>query len=127
MILYHGTDIDSALDILNNGLDATKLTVLQRGRPPQLGVGWYAACDAEVAWFFASLAPGNVGRGYTVIEIDIPDEALNQLGTAGEAIKSRIANVPFAAEQYCFRIGAFVVLNAQAIFRPLRGEELSHG
>jgi hypothetical protein len=127
MILYHGTDIDSALDILNNGLDATKLTVLQGGRPPQLGVGWYAACDAEVAWFFASLAPGNVGRGYTVIEIDIPDEALNQLDAAGEAIKSRIVNVPFAAEQYCFRIDAFAVLNAQATFRPLRGEELSHG
>jgi hypothetical protein len=80
-----------------------------------------------VAWFFASLATGNVGRGYTVIEIDIPDEALKQLDTTGEAIKSCIINVPFAAEQYCFRIDAFAVLNAQAIFRPWRGEELSHG
>jgi hypothetical protein len=29
MILYHGTDIDSALDILNHGLDAAKLTAPQ--------------------------------------------------------------------------------------------------
>src|SRR3989442_7505849 len=35
----------------------------------------YAAYEAEVGWFFASLAPGNVGRGYTVIEIDIPERS----------------------------------------------------
>ena len=45
MILYHGTDIDSALDILNHGLDAGKLTALQRERPAQLGHGWYAAFE----------------------------------------------------------------------------------
>lgn len=127
MILYHGTDIDSALDILNNGLDATKLTALQYGHPTQLGAGWYAACDAEAAWFFASLAPGNVGRGYAVIEVDIPDDMLNQLEATGQAIKNRIANVPFTAAQYCFRIDAFAVLNTQVIFRPLQGEESSHG
>ena len=79
MILYHGTDIDSALDILNHGLDAAKLTALQLDRPTQLGRGWYATYEAEVAWFFASLAPGNVGRGYAVIEIEIPEDMLNQL------------------------------------------------
>src|SRR5215475_7292448 len=57
MILYHGTDVDSVLDILNHGLDAAKLKALQLDRPTQLGRGWYAAYEAEVAWFFASLAP----------------------------------------------------------------------
>lgn len=32
MLLYHGTDLDSALDILNHGLDANKLSNLQAGR-----------------------------------------------------------------------------------------------
>jgi hypothetical protein len=121
MILYHGTDIDSALDILNHGLDAAKLTALQRERPTQLGRGWYATYEAEVAWFFASLAPGNVGRGYTVIEIDIPEDVLNQLVEARQAIQSAIANVPFGAQQYWFDLRAFAVLNARATFRPYVG------
>jgi hypothetical protein len=127
MILYHGTDIDSALDILNHGLDAAKLTALQLDRPTQLGRGWYATSDAEVAWFFASLAPGNVGRGYTVIEIDIPDDILNQLVAARQAIRSAIVNVPFGAQQYWFDLRAFAVLNAHATFRPYAGQEPSHG
>ena len=49
MILYNGTDIDSALDVLNYGLDAAKLTALQLDRPTQFGRGWYAAYEAEVA------------------------------------------------------------------------------
>ena len=73
MILYHGTDLDSALDILNHGLDASKLSRLQAGRPTQLGSGWYAATGPEAAWFFASLAPGNRDRGFTVIELEISD------------------------------------------------------
>lgn len=56
MILYHGTDLDSALTILNEGLDAQKLSNLQADRPTQLGPGWYAAVEPEAAWFFASLA-----------------------------------------------------------------------
>jgi hypothetical protein len=127
MILYHGTDVDSALDILNNGLDAAKLTTLQSGRSAQHGIGWYAACDAEVAWFFASLAPGNVGRGYTVIEVDIPAGILNQLVATRQAIQSTIANVPFVAQQYWFDMGAFAVLNAQATFRPLTEWEPLNG
>ena len=127
MILYHGTDVDSALDILNHGLDAAKLTALQLDRPTQLGLGWYAAYDAEVAWFFASLARGNVGRGYTVIEIEIPEDVLTQLVEARRAIRSTIANVPFRAQQYWFDLGAFEVLNARATFRPYTGQELSNG
>jgi hypothetical protein len=127
MILYHGTDIDSALDILNHGLDAAKLMALQLDRPPQLGHGWYATSEAEVAWFFASLAPGNVGRGYTVIEIDIPEDVLNQLVAARQAIRSTIVNVPFRAQQYWFDLGAFAVLNVHATFRPYVGQESSNG
>jgi len=127
MLLYHGTDIDSALDILNHGLDATKLTALQLDRPTQLGRGWYAAYEAEVAWFFASLAPGNVGRGYTVIEIDIPEDILNQLIIAQQAMRGAIMNVPFGAQQYWFDLRAFEVLNAHATFRPYAGQEPSHG
>jgi hypothetical protein len=127
MILYHGTDIDSALDILNHGLDAAKLTALQLDRPTQLGHGWYAAYEAEVAWFFASLAPGNVGRGYTVIEIDIPEDILNQLVATRQAIRSTIVNVPFRAQQYWFDLRAFAVLNAHATFRPYAGQESSNG
>ena len=127
MILYHGTDIDSALDILNHGLDAAKLTALQGDRPTQLGRGWYATYEADVAWFFASLAPGNVGRGYTVIEIDIPEDILTQLVTARQAFRSAILNVPFSAQQYWFDPRAFEVLNAHATFRPYAGQEPSHG
>jgi len=127
MILYHGTDVDSALNILNHGLDAAKLTALQLDRPTQLGRGWYAAYEAEVAWFFASLAPGNVGRGYAVIEIDIPEDILNQLIAAQQAIRSAIVNVPFGAQQYWFDLRAFAVLNAHATFRPYAGQEPSHG
>jgi len=127
MILYHGTDVDSALDILNHGLDTAKLRTLQLDRPTQLGRGWYAAYEAEVAWFFASLAPGNVGRGYTVIEIDIPEDILTQLVAARQAIRSAIVNVPFGAQQYWFDLRAFEVLNAHATFRPYAGQEPSHG
>ena len=127
MILYHGTDIDSALDILNHGLDAVKLTALQLERPTQLGRGWYATYDAEMAWFFASLAPGNVGRGYAVIEIDIPEDVLNQLLEARQAIRSAIVNVPFGAQQDWFDLSAFAVLNAHATFRPYAGQEPSNG
>jgi hypothetical protein len=127
MILYHDTDVASALDILNQGLDATTWLALQRGRRTQLGVGWYAACDAEVAWFFASLAPGNTGRGYTVIELEVPEDLLNQLVAAGQAIRMTIANVPFVAQQYWFALEAFDLLNARATFRPSRGQEPSYG
>ena len=127
MILYHGTDVDSALDILNHGLDAAKLRALQLDRPTQLGPGWYAAYEAEVAWFFASLAPGNVGRGYTVIEIDIPEDILTQLVAARQAMRSAIVNVPFGAQQYWFDLSALAVLNAHATFRPYAGQEPSHG
>jgi hypothetical protein len=118
--LYHGTDVDSALDILNNGLDAERLATLQGERPVPLGRGWYTTLDVEVAWFFASLAPGNSGRGYTVIEMELLKDDLDKLIEQGLAIRSEILNVPFVAEQFWFDTRAFDFLNTHAIFRPYK-------
>lgn len=118
--LYHGTDVYSALDILNNGLQAEKLLALQARHPVQSGAAWYAAFDPEVPWFFASLAPGDTAQGCTVIEMSLPRAVLEHLVTVGLASRERIANVPFVAEQLRFALAAFDVLNTQAEFRPSR-------
>jgi len=68
-----------------------------------------------------------VGRGYAVIEIEIPEDMLNQLVAARQAIRSAIVNVPFGAQQYWFDLSAFEVLNAHATFRPYAGQEPSNG
>lgn len=117
-ILYHGTDVDSALSILNEGLNAERLLTLQRTRPTQVGHGWYATPHVDVAWFFASFAPGNVGQGYTVIEIELPKAVLNRLIRQKLAVKSEIADAPFRAKQYWFSIRTFDLLNKYADMRP---------
>lgn len=117
--LYHGTSVDSALDILNNGLNIDKLTALQSGGAEQLGTGWYAAFDPEVAWFFASLAPG-AQQGYTVVEARVPQAELHDMEANGLVVRSRIAGVPFDAEQYRFVPSAFEQLNRIVEFRPYR-------
>lgn len=119
-VLYHGTDVDSALDILNNGLNEHRLLALQGRRPTQLGPGWYVALDSEVAWFFAALAPGNVGRGYTVIEMELADSDFDYLLEEALVTRHELINVPFLAEQYWIDRQAFHFLNAQAVFRPHR-------
>ncbi|MEA3340265.1 MAG: hypothetical protein U9R15_09890 [Chloroflexota bacterium] len=48
--LYHGTDVKSALDILNNGLNAEHLLATQTVRPVQIRTGWYTAWDLPVSW-----------------------------------------------------------------------------
>ena len=120
-VLYHGADIDSALDILNNGLDAEHLLALQARRPVQIRTGWYTALDPEVAWFFASLSPGDKGQGYTVIEMRLKASDLEALFARRLAIRSIIRNVPFVAEQIWFDVAAFEFLNSHAEFRPCRG------
>jgi len=115
--VYHGTDIESALDILNNGLNGSRLLALQT-QPIQLGIGWYAAFDPEVAWFFATLAPGLEALGCTVIEMSLPVVELNYLLDRGEAKIEPIANVMFAAQQIWFSINAFDFLNKKADFQP---------
>jgi len=120
MILYHGTDVDSALDILNNGLSAEQLRLRQSSRQTQLGPGLYVAEDPEIAWFFASLAPGNSERGYTVIEIELPDVTFTNLRRSGFVHAEAIVNVPFSAGQYRFDLAAFDEINEIALFRPYR-------
>lgn len=118
--LYHGTDVESALDILNNGLNADNLLALQTGRSVQSGAGLYVTFDPEIAWFFASLAPGDTSRGCTVIEMLLPRVELERLIAAELAHRERIANVPFVAEQIRFDLTAFDTLNENAEFRPYR-------
>ena len=121
IVLYHGTDVDSALDILNNGLDAEHLVAMQAGRPVQIRTGWYTALDPEVAWFFASLALGDKGQGYTVIEMHLGASDLETLFARGLASRSIIRNVPFVTEQIWFGVAALEFLNSHAEFRPYRG------
>ncbi len=120
--LYHGTDVESALDILNNGLNADRLLALQTRHSVQSGSGWYIASDSEVAWFFASLAPGDTSRGCAVIEMSLPLVELERLIAAGLARWERIANIPFGAEQIWFDLTAFDILNEQAEFKPYQEE-----
>jgi hypothetical protein len=117
LTLYHGTDIESALDILNNGLNGDRLLALQT-QPVQLGIGLYAALDPEVAWFFATLAPGLEALGCTVIEMSLPVVELNYLLDKGEARIEPITNVMFSAKQIWFSINTFELLNAKAEFKP---------
>lgn len=126
MLLYHGTDLDSALDILNHGLDANKLSNLQAGRSIQVGSGWYTATDPEVAWFFASLAPGNRDHGYTVIELEMSETTVKQFIVSGHAVLADIHNVPFVAQQIWFDVTTFATLNREGLFRPCRSKERFH-
>lgn len=118
LIFYHGTDLDSALDILNNGLAPQPLMLLQSGRSVHLGQGWYTSLDSEVAWFFAPLAPGNIGRGYTVVQMTLSKNDFKVLVDKNLVVKSQIMNVMFIAEEHRFDPSSFDFLNAKAIFRP---------
>jgi len=120
IVLYHGTDVDSALDILNNGLNAEHLLAIQMGRPVQIRTGWYTAWDLHVAWFFASLAPGDMGQGYTVIEMSLKASDLETLFARGLATRTIVRNVLFVAEQIWFDVAAFEFLNFHAEFKPCR-------
>lgn len=122
IILYHGTDWESALDILNFGLSVENLRRLQSGRVTQLGPGWYLTASPDIAWYFASLAPGSTDGGYTVLEMEIGRTDLQSLLAQGLAIRRQIVNVPFSGEQYWFSPDVFAFLNERAIFRPYVGE-----
>jgi hypothetical protein len=122
-ILFHGTDLDSALIILEHGLDTHQLRARQGGRRAQLGPGWYTTDDITAAWFFASIAPGNVDKGFTIIQVELFVEHLEMLLQQGLAKKSKIANVWFDADQYRFDPQAFPFLNEYAVFRPYLQQE----
>lgn len=123
MLLYHGTDVNSALSILNDGLDASRLLQYQQ-RVSQLGPGFYTCRQPDIAWFFASMAPGNRDRGYTVVEMEIEQADLERLMATGMAIEAPILNVAFPASQVWFALRAFESLNRQATFRPFRASSI---
>ncbi|MCL4832321.1 MAG: hypothetical protein KJZ86_07770 [Caldilineaceae bacterium] len=122
--LYHGTDWESALDILNSGLNVANLRRLQSTRTTQLSPGWYLAESPDIAWYFASLAPGSTEGGYTVIEMEVDRAEMQNLLARGSAIRRQIINVPFSGEQYWISPDAFAFLNARAVFRPYTGEDV---
>ena len=116
VILYHGTDVESALDILNNGLSEDELNKRQT-ESVQLGPGWYAAVEPDVAWFFATLAADALDR-CTVVEMLITEEELDDLLTMELARREIIGSVPFEGEQIWFSPEAFDFLNEHALFVP---------
>lgn len=116
--LYHGTAIDSALHILNNGLSTEKLSALQT-RPVQSGPGLYVAFEPRVAWYFATLAPLAI-KGCTVIEILLRKDQFEHLLETGQARRETITSVLFNAEQVVFFLPTFDFLNQHAEFRPYR-------
>lgn len=123
VILYHGTDFDSALKILNYGLDPQDLEFWQRGRRLQSGPGWYTTDDIIAASYFASIAPGNRNRGNTIIVMEMFLEHLEMLLEQGVCRKETIRNVYFEAEQYWFDLKTLSFLNENAIFRPYFWED----
>ncbi|MEZ4736842.1 MAG: hypothetical protein R3E79_57910 [Caldilineaceae bacterium] len=123
VIFYHGTDLDSLLSILNEGLQADKLRELQSKRKVQAGSGWYVTNNISAAWYFASIAYGNTDRGSAVVEIELFIEHFELLVDQGLVKKSKIVNVHFDAEQYLFDLQAFEFLNQHAAFRPYEPPE----
>lgn len=121
IILYHGTDVDSALDVLNHGISLAKLRMLQTGAT-QFGEGFYTTDKVEVAWFFASMAPGTLDKSYTVIECELLVEHLKDLLEQGLALQAPVANTTFIGQQIWFHPDAFEFVNENAKFRPLGKE-----
>lgn len=118
VILYHGTDVESALKILNDGINQQDLELWQRGRRLQSGPGWYTTDNVIAARYFASIAPGNRDHGNTIIIMEMFLEHLEMLLEQGLCRKETIRNVYFDAEQYWFDMKTLPFLNENAIFRP---------
>jgi len=122
VILYHGTDQESALNILNHGLNVEHLRKFQVVSVTQLGEGWYTTDNVDIAWYFASIAPGTIDSGYTVIEMIISSALLENLLEQELVSRQSIVNVSFLGEQYWFHPEVFQILNQQATFQPYTGE-----
>lgn len=125
IILYHGTDVDSALNILNHGLNEQNLEFWQAGRRLQSGTGWYTSDSAIAAHYFGVIAPGNRGQGNTIIAMEIFLEHLEMLLEQRLCKRELIRNVFFEADQYWFDKKTLPFLNEHALFRPyfLKDEE----
>lgn len=102
---YHGADVDSLVDILNNGLDASKAAAKHTDGPG----GFFVATHASDAEFFAV----RNGRG-AVVKVTITDDAMAQLRDAGAVTRS-IPTSPkspkFAGEEFHIPASAFDLFN----------------
>jgi len=126
VVLYHGTDVESALNILNHGLSEQELEFWQTGRRLQSGSGWYTTDSTIAAHYFGVIAPGNRGRGNTIITMEIFLEHLEMLIEQRLCKKETIRNVFFEADQYWFDRTTLSFLNENALFAPyfLKDEDL---
>ncbi|GLY67236.1 hypothetical protein [Amycolatopsis taiwanensis] len=102
---YHGADVPSLIDILNNGLDASKAAASYTDGPG----GFFVATHASDAEFFAV----RNGSG-AVIKVKISDGAMTQLRDAG-AVQRAIPTGPksptFAGEEFHIPTSAFDLFN----------------
>lgn len=115
--------MDSAIDIVQHGLNIENLLQRQAGRPTQLGLGWYTTDEIDIAWYFASIAADAFEHNYAVVVMQIFQEHLESLLEQGLAVKREIINVLFQGDQYWFHSDAFSFLNQQAFFYPYTENE----
>jgi hypothetical protein len=95
--------VDSALYFLNGGhVDLAAASALKIDGPP----GFFLATDADVAMYFAARRPDR----YTVVEFQIPEEALAALTDAGAQIRP----IPQGAAAFPFR-GQELVVTAPGV------------
>ncbi len=122
VILYHGTNWENAIDILNHGLNIGRLIEIQSSKFVQTGIGWYTTENIDAAWYFASMSLETMNQEGTVIEMEIFLEHLESLFERGWATKSEIRNVLFQGEQIWFHLDALEFLNQNAVLRPYTGD-----
>jgi hypothetical protein len=105
---YHGSDVNSLVDILNNGLDASKAAASHTDGPG----GFFMATKEGDAEFFAV----RNGRG-AVIKVTMSDSAISQLQDAGAVIRE----IPMGPKSPIFEGQEFhVPTSAFDLFNQLR-------
>ncbi|MFG2794460.1 RHS repeat-associated core domain-containing protein, partial [Streptomyces sp. NPDC048419] len=102
---YHGADVDSLLDILNNSLNSSKAAAKYTDGPG----GFFVATHAGDAEFFATRHGGGA-----IIKVIISDDAMAQLRNAG-AVARPIPMSPksptFAGDEFHIPTSAFDLFN----------------
>ncbi|WP_220214359.1 hypothetical protein, partial [Streptomyces shenzhenensis] len=108
-LFYHGSDVQSLVDILNKGLDATAAAAGHTDGPG----GFFIATHYADAEFFAI----RKGKGPGIIKVKITDSAMSKLEEAG-AVTRKIPESPKSPkfEGYEFHIPA----SAFNLFNKLR-------
>jgi hypothetical protein len=110
--LYHGTDLASANDILQNGLDAQR--AIATGGPGYAGQGeFYAITTYSEAEKVAKLC----GRGpdFAVLAFDLPDTVIQDLLSRWPGAAAHIDG----SDLYVFYPTSYAVLNANMTNKQL--------